>query len=111
MIRFINTTLLRIIKKLFSDYSLETYSQEGEDIILRRIFEQKAYGFYVDIGANHPKRFSTTNYFYIHGRRGINIDATPGSMIAFRKMRPKDINVEIPISDESKALTFYIFTK
>ncbi len=31
------------------------YSQETEDIILRRIFGDQTKGFYVDVGANHPK--------------------------------------------------------
>jgi hypothetical protein len=28
----------------------------GEDIILRALFEGQPNGFYVDIGAHHPKR-------------------------------------------------------
>ncbi len=40
------------------------YSQEGEDILLRRIFGDQTTGFYVDVGAHHPKRFSNTCYFY-----------------------------------------------
>jgi hypothetical protein len=33
------------------------YSQEGEDIILRKIFEGKTNGFYIDIGASPDKIF------------------------------------------------------
>jgi hypothetical protein len=33
-------------------------------MILHRIFYGKKNGFYVDIGAHHPKRFSNT-YFFI----------------------------------------------
>lgn len=40
-----------------------SWSQEGEDLILRRIFENKNTGFYVDVGAHHPKRFSNTIFF------------------------------------------------
>ena len=37
------------------------YSQEGEDILLSRLLEEKtSTGFYVDIGAHHPTRFSNT---------------------------------------------------
>lgn len=90
-------------------YSVESYSQEGEDMILRRIFEHKRKGFYVDVGAHHPKRFSNTYYFYKQGWRGINIDATPGSMQAFNKVRPADLNIEAAISRERKFLTFYMF--
>ncbi len=83
---------------IFNGHSINSYSQEGEDMVLRRLFEQKTVGYYVDVGAHHPKRFSNTYYFYKRGWRGINIDAMPGSMKLFNKMRPRDINVEIPVS-------------
>ena len=99
----------KLIFNSFREYSRGSYSQEGEDMILRRIFDGKRKGFYVDIGAHHPKRFSNTYYFYKQGWRGINIDAAPGSMRAFNKVRPADINIEAPISRKKQTLTFYIF--
>jgi FkbM family methyltransferase len=86
-----------------------SYSQEGEDMILSRFFGSKTHGFYVDIGAHHPQRFSNTYYFYLQGWRGINIDPLPGSMEAFNKTRPNDINLEVPISDSNQVLTYYQF--
>jgi FkbM family methyltransferase len=79
-------------------YSHETYSQEGEDILLKRMFTLKRRGFYVDVGAFHPIRISNTYLFYRHGWRGINIDAMPGSMALFCQVRPDDINLEIAVS-------------
>jgi len=105
-------TLAQSIKHgLFDGYSKKSYSQEGEDLILMRFFEKKANGFYVDVGAHHPKRFSNTYLFYKKGWRGINIDARPGSMKQFKKERVRDINLEIPISVESKTLTYYMFNE
>lgn len=95
----------------FDGYALKSYSQEGEDMILRRIFEHQKKGFYVDVGAHHPKRFSNTYYFYKQGWSGINIDAMPGSMKAFDRCRPRDINLEIPISDKKQLLTYYAFNE
>lgn len=95
----------------FDGYALKSYSQEGEDMILRRLFEVQKTGFYVDVGAHHPKRFSNTYFFYKQGWKGINIDAMPGSMKLFNKFRPRDINIEIPISDEKETLTYYIFNE
>jgi len=92
-------------------YATLSYSQEGEDLILKRIFEGQKTGFYVDVGAHHPKRFSNTYLFYKMGWRGINIDAMPGSMNAFKEMRPTDINIEFPVSDKEEILTFYIFNE
>ncbi|MCW5198180.1 hypothetical protein VU06_00335 [Desulfobulbus sp. F3] len=66
-------------------------------------------GFYIDIGAHHPKRFSNTFYFYRQGWHGINIDAMPRSMELFNKIRPRDINIEAAISDEKVELTYYMF--
>ena len=60
-----------------------SYSQQGEDMILKSLFQDHQSGFYVDVGAHHPSRFSNTYFFYLRGWRGINIDAMPGSMAAF----------------------------
>ena len=95
---------------IFDGYAAKSYSQEGEDMILRRIFEEKkTTGFYVDVGAHHPKRFSNTYYFYKKGYRGINIDPMPRTMKLFKKIRPKDINLEIAISEKKQVLTYYCF--
>ena len=99
------------MKSIFFDiYTIKSYSQEGEDIILRRILgEKKTVGFYVDVGAHHPKRFSNTYHFYKKGWRGINIDAKPGCMEIFRRIRPRDINLEFAISDKRQTLIYYCF--
>ena len=87
------------------------YSQEGEDILLSRIFGEQAEGFYVDVGAHHPRRFSNTYLFYKRGWRGINIDALPGSMKVFQKFRPRDINLELAVSEREQVLTYYMFNE
>jgi FkbM family methyltransferase len=78
-------------------------------MILRCLFASKADGFYLDIGAHHPTRFSNTYYFYNRGWSGVNIDATPGSMRLFRKWRPRDINVEVAIGKEYSVMNLYEF--
>lgn len=92
-------------------YYRHSYSQEGEDMILARIFEDKSQGFYVDVGAHHPQRLSNTYYFYLKGWHGINIDAMPGIKDTFDKLRSRDINLEIAISDYPKNLTYYGFNE
>ena len=103
--------IINIKNHYFDGYSLKSYSQEGEDMILKRLFEKQEKGFYVDVGAHHPKRFSNTYYFYKKGWNGINIDAMPNSMKLFNKIRPRDINIEKPISDEKQILTYYAFNE
>ena len=101
-----------IIKNNYFDgFSLKSYSQEGEDMILRKLFEKQKTGFYVDVGAHHPKRFSNTFFFYKKGWSGINIDAMPNSMSLFNKIRPRDTNLEIPLSDKKQKLKYYMFNE
>jgi FkbM family methyltransferase len=107
----IKEKLVEIKHNYFDAYALKSYSQEGEDMILRRLFEKQQTGFYVDVGAHHPKRFSNTYFFYKKGWRGINIDAMPESMKLFNKTRPRDINIEKPVSDKKQVLTYYAFNE
>lgn len=95
----------------WDQWANRSWSQEGEDLILCRIFERQPTGFYVDVGAHHPKRFSNTFLFYTRGWRGINIDAMPGSMKLFNKDRPRDVNLEIGIGAEDKQLNYYVFNE
>jgi FkbM family methyltransferase len=110
--------LRRMLRKLLADKNVKfneflnvSYSQEGEDLVLSRIFESQESGFFVDIGALHPQRFSNTYKFYRAGWRGINVDAMPGSMEIFRKIRPEDINLEIPVSDKIEHLDYHVFNE
>lgn len=87
------------------------FAQDGEDLILDRLLNGKAHGFYVDVGAHHPARFSNTYLFYRRGWRGINIDAMPGSMKKFKKIRPRDINIECGVAAKSGTLEYYCFNE
>lgn len=86
-----------------------SHSQFGEDMVLRGLLPPGP-GFYVDIGAHHPVHFSNTYHFYCRGWRGLNVDAAPGSMEAFRQARPRDINVEAAVGQrDGEALEFFRF--
>jgi FkbM family methyltransferase len=103
--------LINRARRVVLPHAVLSYSQEGEDLILQRIFEKRDTGFYVDVGAHHPKRFSNTYKFYRRGWRGINIDATPGSMAAFRRVRPRDINLEMGIGANRGSMKFFLFNE
>lgn len=109
--------LPRALKRLIlgrTEYGNLTYSQEGEDRILHSMLGYRpgrAPGFYVDVGAHHPERISNTFLFYEMGWAGINIDAMPGSMVAFRHRRPRDTNIEAAIASKSQTLTFFEFNE
>lgn len=91
----------------------KSYSQDGEDVVLASFYEnvKNFRGFYVDIGAHHPVRFSNTWMFYKKGWKGINIDPTPGSMKAFNILRRRDINLEIGIGAKADNILFYCFNE
>ena len=86
-----------------------SFSQEGEDLLIERIFPDQSSGFFVDVGAHHPSRFSNTYLLYLKGWRGVNIDANPEAKILFDKLRPEDKNVLAAISSEEKSLTYHMF--
>jgi FkbM family methyltransferase len=108
--RSLKKQLVTLKRRWLDGYAIKSYSQEGEDMILRRIFESQHNGFYVDVGAHHPKRFSNTYFFYKRGWRGINIDAMPGSMAPFRKFRPRDINVQCGVGLIAGTLEYHVFS-
>lgn len=86
-----------------------SYSQEGEDMVLSRIFSDKSKGFYVDVGAHHPMRFSNTYSFYKRGWQGINIEPNPDSISMFKRYRPRDINLNCGIAWNKGNLEYYMF--
>lgn len=86
-----------------------SFSSAGEDMILRHLVgSDKMEGFYVDVGAYDPVRFSNTYFFYLNGWRGINVEARPGSRALFDRVRPRDINVEAGVSRERGEMTYYV---
>lgn len=111
----------RIIKGLcrryMHDYYFEpyhcgpSYSQEGEDRIIASFFASRLQrpGFYVDVGAHHPYRFSNTSLFYQLGWKGINIDPLPGTIACFNKERPRDLTIEIAVTSHGNDVKIYIF--
>jgi len=92
-------------------YLAPAYSSEGEDLILKRIFDNKTNGIYVDVGAHHPFRVSNTYLFHKMKWTGINIDPMPGSKALFDRYRPQDVNLEMGVSATRQQLTYHIFNE
>jgi FkbM family methyltransferase len=88
----------------------KSYSQEGEDLVVKRYFEgKKKYIFYVDVGSHHPFRFSNTAFFYQSGSKGINIDANKQLIELFNNERPNDINIHSGVGIKKDLTIFYEF--
>ena len=86
---------------------LKSFSQDGEDLLIDKILGYKKKGFYVDVGAFDPHRFSNTKRFYLRGWRGINIEPNPRGYKKFLENRPRDINLNLGIAKKSGFMIFY----
>lgn len=73
----------------------ETFSQSGEDAIVRYVFSLRGVErpSYIDVGAHHPWDLSNTALFYRQGSRGINVEPNRELLAAFERERPEDINL------------------
>lgn len=108
---FINTKVNGLKKKLTEIYCrdvLDMHGQYGEDIILDRLMGNPSGGFYVDIGANDPNKFSNTRRFYDRGWSGINVEPNPVKLRDICAWRRRDVNLNIGIGPNPAVLPFYV---
>jgi len=84
--------------------------QEGEDSVLYRFFPKLKNGFFVDLGAHHPVRFSNTYSLYNMGWEGINIEPNKDKYEIFCKYRKRDVNINSAISSKSK-IAYYMYSE
>jgi FkbM family methyltransferase len=76
-----------------------SYAQNLEDVALNRVFQSKPNGFYIDVGAYDPLLHSVTQFFHELGWRGINIEPVPANYERFVRARPRDVNLNVAVSD------------
>jgi FkbM family methyltransferase len=108
ILKKVNSIYNRILR---FNYEHVSYSQCGEDIIIRHIFSMRNLKqfSYLDVGANQPFFLNNTALFYIKGCRGLNIEANSLLIKKFKSQRPSDINLNIGIGPEEGILDFYVF--
>lgn len=100
MIKFIEKIIsLGKLTPLYDLFGKRSYSQSGEDVVVDAILNRKKSGYYIDIGAYHPKVFSNTYMFYKRGWRGICVDANPTLGWMYKLVRPRDVFVNCGIAD------------
>ncbi len=90
----------------------KSYSQCGEDLIIKYIFDLRGIErpSYIDIGANDLFFLSNTALFYELGSRGINIEANPDLFKNFEEQREGDVNLNVGVGVEEGELDFYIMS-
>jgi FkbM family methyltransferase len=81
-------------------------SQYGEDLVLKKLIN-KQFGYYVDVGCNHPINFNNTFFLYKSGFTGINIDPNPHLINKCKDKRPRDINLNAAVSSSESFLEFF----
>lgn len=104
------------VDRAFADYRKNpqghgevSHAFYGEDLTIDQLFKERPIGFFVDVGAHRPILASNTYRLYMRGWRGINIDAWPGSMADFRRIRPEDTNLEMGVAGTKGKLKFHVF--
>lgn len=97
------------VKTINEIHTVAIFSQDGEEVFLREFFGNKKIGFYVDVGAYHPFRFSNTAWAYEKGWNGINIEPNIEGYKKFIRFRERDINLNCGISDKECRLPYYEF--
>lgn len=89
-----------------------SYSQCGEDIL--SLYALRVLGIdvpsYLDIGANHPYRFSNTYLMYLLGGRGINIEPDPEAADFIRRVRPDDTTITAGVAKKTGEMDFFLMT-
>lgn len=88
-----------------------SYSQNFEDVILNRVFDGRARGFYIDLGAMDPVYDSVTKAFYDRGWFGINIEPNGYFHAKLVDSRPRDLNLNVAVGDKEETRSFYVFEK
>lgn len=105
------TPVSDFVHSIADPYGSVVYSQEGEDILLRRYMGENCKGLYVDIGAFHPKRFSNTYFYYKRGWSGLNIEPNPAVHKQFLAHRSRDININKGVSLINEKKNYYVFNE
>jgi FkbM family methyltransferase len=86
-----------------------SYAHFGEDIVVLYLLRDRKpgqRGVYVDVGAFDPVLHSNTYLLYLHGWRGINIDANPARIARFRTQRSGDENLAAVVSDNVREMLY-----
>lgn len=96
-------------------FNKKSYSQSGEDVIIAYIFKYLAIDIskirYLDLGANHAKELSNTNYFYENGAQGVLVEANPLLIPELHFYRHNDIILNKLVSaSENEVMDFYILS-
>jgi FkbM family methyltransferase len=78
-----------------------SYGQNGEDVVLDRVFAAVDHGRYIDAGAGHPTIRSISYHFYRQGWRGMLVEPHPDLFRLIRAQRPDDHAYAVALGEKS----------
>lgn len=85
-----------------------SYSQTGEDALLRRWLPERT-GTYVDVGAGLPIKCSNSYFLYRRGWNGLLIEPIPQVAQALRRVRKRDVVIECVLAADKSERDFFQF--
>jgi FkbM family methyltransferase len=89
--------------------AFQSYSQNGEDVVLWRALQAVIRGRYIEVGANHPSDDSISMAFYARGWSGITVEPDPQFAKLQREQRPGDLLVEAAITaNDHETVVFHV---
>lgn len=106
--------LRKVIPSLFKLEKYHSFSQAGEDAIIRFLFNDKRqYAItYLDLGTSLPIQGNNTYQMYETGNRGVCVEADKTLIPFIKKERPEDKIINVGVTfDDSKEAEFYIFNE
>ncbi len=89
-----------IIKLAVGNGVQKSYSQFGEDVIVRSLCKNKK-GVYIDVGTYHPVLYSNTYALYKNGWSGLVIDPNIGLKPLYALLRPRDTFIPVGVGSEN----------
>jgi FkbM family methyltransferase len=85
-----------------------SYAQNFEDVMLMRALKDIQMGFYIDVGAQHPRMDSVSRAFYDRGWRGIHVEPVPFYAALLRADRPDETVIQAMLGKQGGEASFYV---
>jgi FkbM family methyltransferase len=82
-----------------------TFSQHGEDRFLLKYFHGRT-GIYIDVGASHPFKISSTYLLYRSGWSGLTLEPIPELFRKHKWFRPRDTALNMAAGAKNGVLKF-----
>lgn len=115
MYRIINIfyKFICVVTKLGNTYV--SFSCDGEDLLISKLFSKKSTGYYIDIGAYKPIRGNNTFKFYLKGWKGVLIEPNPRFKLWASIIRRRDqvlsLGIDASLKEESVEKKMYMYKR